>query len=106
MGWKHWDTVKELEGKRKVKAEAYWAKKKDLIKVCPLSRCTCCLWACLRPCAHVRACSWMNKCVSSSMLLPLDCQAITQLYSYTHLDTHANAHKRAHAVVRVLVWRT
>ena len=33
VGWKHWDTVKELEAKRKVKSEAYWAKKKDLIKV-------------------------------------------------------------------------
>jgi len=33
VGWKHWDTIKELEGKRRVKAESYWAKKVDLIKM-------------------------------------------------------------------------
>ena len=33
VGWKHWDTVKDLEAKRKVKSEAYWAKKKELIKL-------------------------------------------------------------------------
>ena len=54
VGWKHWDTVKELEAKRKVKSEAYWAKKKDLIKVCmgvhPLFLCSlvwCAAPACL-----------------------------------------------------------
>merc|ERR1712216_1092576 len=33
VGWKHWDTIKELEEKRKVKSTAYWAKKKDAIKM-------------------------------------------------------------------------
>lgn len=42
VGWKHWDTVKELEAKRKVKSEAYWAKKKDLIKVFLCSFCVGC----------------------------------------------------------------
>ena len=34
VGWKHRDTVLELEEKRKVKGAAYWAKKKEAIKVC------------------------------------------------------------------------
>ena len=46
VGWKHWDTVKELEAKRKVKSEAYWAKKKDLIKVLSVSVCVRRCWVC------------------------------------------------------------
>ena len=48
VGWKHWDTVKELEQKRKVKSEAYWAKKKDAIKVC-----LACVSSVVRPCVCV-----------------------------------------------------
>eukprot|EP00294_Goniomonas_avonlea_P000004 CAMPEP_0114543122 /NCGR_PEP_ID=MMETSP0114-20121206/2190_1 /TAXON_ID=31324 /ORGANISM="Goniomonas sp, Strain m" /LENGTH=203 /DNA_ID=CAMNT_0001727445 /DNA_START=55 /DNA_END=666 /DNA_ORIENTATION=+ len=33
VGWKHWDTVKALEEKRKVKSLAYYTKKKAIIKV-------------------------------------------------------------------------
>jgi hypothetical protein len=33
VGWKHAETVKTLEEKRKVKAGAFWAKKKELIQV-------------------------------------------------------------------------
>jgi hypothetical protein len=33
VGWKHWEAVKTLEEKRKVKGNAYWAKKKELIQV-------------------------------------------------------------------------
>eukprot|EP00960_Hanusia_phi_P011237 328709-Hanusia_phi.AAC.1 len=36
VGWKHRETVKELEEKRKVKGAAYWAKKKEAIKVLSL----------------------------------------------------------------------
>jgi len=33
VGWKHRETIKTLEEKRKVKSEAYWAKKKEMIQV-------------------------------------------------------------------------
>eukprot|EP00960_Hanusia_phi_P054957 762822-Hanusia_phi.AAC.10 len=33
VGWKHWDTIKELEEKRKVKGSAFWAKKKEAIQM-------------------------------------------------------------------------
>mmetsp|Transcript_28913 Transcript_28913/g.67614 ORF Transcript_28913/g.67614 Transcript_28913/m.67614 type:complete len:209 (-) Transcript_28913:81-707(-) len=33
VGWKHRDTIKMLEEKRKTKSEAYWAKKKELIQM-------------------------------------------------------------------------
>ena len=33
VGWKHRDTIKTLEEKRKVKSEAFWAKKKEMIQV-------------------------------------------------------------------------
>ncbi len=33
VGWKHWETLKTLEAKRKTKAEAFWAKKKTVIAV-------------------------------------------------------------------------
>ena len=33
VGWKHWDTIKLLEEKRKTKSSAFWAKKKELIQV-------------------------------------------------------------------------
>lgn len=35
VGWKHFETIKTLEEKRKVKAGAYWAKKKEMIQVSP-----------------------------------------------------------------------
>jgi hypothetical protein len=33
VGWKHWDTIKTLEAKRKTKSSAFWAKKKEVIQV-------------------------------------------------------------------------
>lgn len=39
VGWKHWDTIKELEEKRKVKGNAFWAKKKEAIQVLCLILC-------------------------------------------------------------------
>ena len=33
VGWKHRETIKTLEEKRKVKSEAYWAKKKEMIQM-------------------------------------------------------------------------
>jgi hypothetical protein len=33
VGWKHWDTIKTLEAKRKTKSAAFWAKKKEVIQV-------------------------------------------------------------------------
>ena len=33
VGWKHWDTIKTLEAKRKTKSAAFWTKKKEVIQV-------------------------------------------------------------------------
>lgn len=33
VGWKHWDTIKTLEAKRKTKSAAFWAKKKEVIQL-------------------------------------------------------------------------
>ena len=71
VGWKHWDTVKELEAKRKVKSEAYWAKKKDLIKVCAMRACLC-KW---RAQAHTSSCVYVrgwegNMCIIVCVSLP------------------------------------
>jgi hypothetical protein len=38
VGWKHWDTIKTLEAKRKTKSSAFWAKKKEVIQVAPPPR--------------------------------------------------------------------
>ena len=40
VGWKHWDTIKTLEAKRKTKSSAFWAKKKEVIQVTGVLACT------------------------------------------------------------------
>lgn len=64
VGWKHRETIKTLEEKRKVKSEAYWAKKKEMIQV-RLLHLPRFPYACTLPTA-----SSLASCVVASSLLP------------------------------------